>query len=84
MSEENSNVQMNITEIKGINKNEVVVIVIVMVILAGIMFSYNTKGNNFGTNMMVLGMGSYIVYDLYCRNSIQKVQTVIVKENTTE
>lgn len=84
MSDENSNVQMNITEVKGVNKSEVVVIVIVMVILAGIMFSYNTKGSNFGTNLIVLGMGSYIVYDLYCRNSVQKVQTVIVKENVSE
>ena len=84
MSNENANVQMNITEVKGTNKNEIVVIVIVMVILAGILFNYNTKGSNFGTNLIVLGTGCYFIYDIYCRNITQKVQTVVVKEQSNE
>ena len=78
MTAENKNIQTSVEYVDGKPKNEIIVIIIICVMLAGILFNYNTSGSNFGTNLIVCSMGSYIVYDLYCRHSTHKVQTIVV------
>lgn len=77
---DSKNIQIATEEVPGKHKNEIIVIIIICVMLAGIIFNYNTSGSNFGTNLIVCSMGSYIVYDLYCRHSTETVQTIVVKQ----
>jgi hypothetical protein len=80
MSESEPKIQTEIEYKQGIPKNEVIVIIIICVMLSGIIFNYNTKGSNFGTNLIVGSVGAYIIYDAYCKHSTQRVQTIVVNK----
>ena len=71
------------TEIRtGRPKSELIVVIILIILCVGIFISYNTKGTNLGTNLILLSIGGYAIYDLYCKHSTYEVQTVVIKDGS--
>ena len=69
------------TEIRtGRPKSEIIIVIILVVLCIGIFISYNTKGTNLGTNLILIAIGGYAIYDVYCKHTSYEVQTVVIKD----